>query len=152
MNAALTIARLGLQEAVRRRVFLIVAVLTVCYLALYGLGTWQAFEEVESESSSFRGVEPDVVTGAYLLGLNMFGTLFLGTILAVRIGNKAVVAAGLGVAAVMLLAGFQVAHGPLSVGDLGPFLELLGDREAFSSFERSLRTNTSTDRSPRAIA
>jgi ABC-type transport system involved in multi-copper enzyme maturation permease subunit len=83
VNAARTIAGLGLQEAVRRRVFLIVAVLTVCYLALYGLGTWQAFEEVESESSSFRGVEPDVVTGAYLLGLNMFGTLFLGTILAV---------------------------------------------------------------------
>ena len=29
------------------------------------------------------GVEPDVVAGATLLGLNMFGTLFLGTILAV---------------------------------------------------------------------
>ena len=48
MNAARTIARLGLQEAVRRRVFVIVAVLTVAYLALYGLGTWQAFEEVDA--------------------------------------------------------------------------------------------------------
>ena len=83
MNAARAIARLGLQEAVRRRVFLIVAVLTVGYLVLYGLGTWQAFEEVGSETSSFRGVEADVVAGATLLGLNMFGTLFLGTILAV---------------------------------------------------------------------
>jgi ABC-type transport system involved in multi-copper enzyme maturation permease subunit len=83
VSAARTIARLGLQEAVRRRVFLIVAVLTVAYLVLYGLGAWQAFEEVEQEGSQFRGVEPEIVAGATLLGLNMFGTLFLGTILAV---------------------------------------------------------------------
>jgi ABC-type transport system involved in multi-copper enzyme maturation permease subunit len=85
MNAARTIARLGLQEAVRRRVFLIVAVLTVAYLILYGLGVWQAFQEVEAGfgPSGLRGIEPDVIAGATLLGLNMFGTLFLGTILAV---------------------------------------------------------------------
>ena len=83
MSAALAIARLGLQEAVRRRVFLIVAVLTVGYLALYGLGTWQAFDEITNEDPGFRGVEADIVAGATLLGLNMFGTLFLGTILAV---------------------------------------------------------------------
>ena len=59
--------------------------LTVAYLVLYGLGTWQAFQEVEEErfGAGFRGVEADVVAGATLLGLNMFGTLFLGTILAV---------------------------------------------------------------------
>jgi Cu-processing system permease protein len=85
MSAARTIARLGIQEAVRRRVFLIVAVLTVGYLALYGLGVWQAFQEVEEGfgPTGFAGVEPEVVAGATLLGLNMFGTLFLGTILAV---------------------------------------------------------------------
>ena len=83
MSAASTIALLGLQEAVRRRVFLIVALLTVAYLALYGLGTWQAFKEVDQNGTAFRGVEPDIVAGATLLGLNMFGTLFLGTILAV---------------------------------------------------------------------
>jgi len=85
MSAARTIARLGIQEAVRRRVFLIVAVLTAAYLVLYGLGVWQAFEEVEQGigPTGFAGVEPDVVVGATLLGLNMFGTLFLGTILAV---------------------------------------------------------------------
>jgi Cu-processing system permease protein len=83
VNAARAIARLGLQEAVRRRVFLIVAVLTVGYLVLYGLGTWQAFEEVEAEGGTFEGIEAEVVAGATLLGLNMFGTLFLGTILAV---------------------------------------------------------------------
>jgi Cu-processing system permease protein len=83
VSAARTIARLGLQEAVRRRVFLIVALLTVAYLVLYGLGTWQAYEEVDQNGTAFRGVEPDIVAGATLLGLNMFGTLFLGTILAV---------------------------------------------------------------------
>ena len=67
----------------RRRVFLIVALLTMAYLVLYGLGTWQAYKEVDEGFGGFRGVEPDVVAGATLLGLNMFGTLFLGTILAV---------------------------------------------------------------------
>lgn len=86
MMAARTIAQLGLQEAVRRRVFLIVAVLTVGYLILYGLGTWQAFESVDETGRtgpSLAGVDPEIVAGATLLGLNMFGTLFLGTILAV---------------------------------------------------------------------
>jgi len=83
VSAARTIARLGLQEAVRRRVFVIVAVLTVAYLVLYGLGAWQAFKEVDATGSPFQGVEADIVAGATLLGLNMFGTLFLGTILAV---------------------------------------------------------------------
>jgi Cu-processing system permease protein len=83
VNAASTIARLGLQEAIRRRVFLIVALLTVAYLGLYGLGTWQAYKEVRAEGTPFRGIDADIVAGATLLGLNMFGTLFLGTILAV---------------------------------------------------------------------
>jgi Cu-processing system permease protein len=85
VSAARTIARLGLQEAVRRRVFVVVAALTVCYLVLYALGTWQAYEAVDRDSggTALAGVEPDIVAGATLLGLNMFGTLFLGTILAV---------------------------------------------------------------------
>ena len=85
MSAGRTIALLGLQEAVRRRVFVVVAALTVAYLVLYGLGTWQAFESVDRDAgaTSLAGVEPDIVAGATLLGLNMFGTLFLGTILAV---------------------------------------------------------------------
>ncbi|MGH2969670.1 MAG: ABC transporter permease subunit [Solirubrobacteraceae bacterium] len=85
MSAVRTIALFGLQEAVRRRVFVVVALLTVVFLGLYGLGTWQAFEEVEGPSgpTGFAGVDADVLAGATLLGLNMFGTLFLGTILAV---------------------------------------------------------------------
>jgi len=85
VNAIATIARFSLQEALRRRVFVVVALLTAAFLVLYGLGTWQAFEAVRSDPFTERigGVEEDIVAGATLLGLAMFGTLFLGTILAV---------------------------------------------------------------------
>jgi Cu-processing system permease protein len=83
MNAAPAIARLGLQEALRRRVFLVVALLTVVYLGLYVLGNWQAFKEIEGNTMPLRGNDRRIVVGATLLGLNMFGTMFLGTILAV---------------------------------------------------------------------
>lgn len=81
MSALRAIAALGLQEALRRRVFLIVALLTVAYLGLYGLGTWKAFDEIDEPV--IKGIDARIVVGATLLGLNMFGTLFLGTILAV---------------------------------------------------------------------
>ncbi|MEA2311168.1 MAG: type transport system permease protein [Solirubrobacteraceae bacterium] len=84
MTALRTIAAFGLREALRRRVFTIVAVLTVVYLALYGLGCWQAFNAVGKDTGgALAGVNPRIVAAATLLGLNMFGTLFLGTILAV---------------------------------------------------------------------
>lgn len=77
------IAGFSLRESLRRRVFAVVAVLTVAFLGLYWLGTWQAFKAVNEFGVSTPGVEPKVVAGATLLGLAMFGTLFLGTILAV---------------------------------------------------------------------
>jgi ABC-type transport system involved in multi-copper enzyme maturation permease subunit len=80
MSPVRAIAALGFQEAVRRRVFQIVALLTVLYLVLYALGVWQAFEEAHGE---IKGINARIVVGATLLGLNMFGTLFLGAILAV---------------------------------------------------------------------
>jgi Cu-processing system permease protein len=64
-------------------VFLVVALLTVAFLALYGLGTWQLYRDVDEVGTNGLGVEPDVIVGATLLGLAMFGTLFLGTVLAV---------------------------------------------------------------------
>jgi len=78
-----TLARLSLQEAIRRRVFAVVAVLTVGFLGLYGLGVWQAFKISDDFGSNFRGIDPTVVTGATMFGLSMFGTLFLGVVLAV---------------------------------------------------------------------
>ena len=68
----------------RRRVFVVVALLTVAFLALYGLGTWQIAKDVdEIGGSDSNGIEGRVVAGATLLGLSMFATLFLGAILAV---------------------------------------------------------------------
>jgi len=79
----IVLARFTLQEALRRRVVSVVAVLTVGFLALYGLGVWQAFKIVDDFGSGFGGVDPEIVTGATMFGLSMFGTLFLGVVLAV---------------------------------------------------------------------
>jgi Cu-processing system permease protein len=76
------VAAFALRESVRRRVFVVVAVLTVVFLALYGLGTWQAYKSVDVGELD-NGVELKIVAGAILLGLSMFATLFLGAILAV---------------------------------------------------------------------
>lgn len=82
MRNALIVAGFSLRESVRRRVFVVVALLTVVFLGLYGLGTWQAFKSVEAGDLE-EGVEVRIVAGAILLGLSMFATLFLGAILAV---------------------------------------------------------------------
>ena len=84
MSHVRTIAGFTLRESLRRRVFVIVAVLTLLFLVLYGLGTWQAFRTTdELGPTGEAGVDAEIVVGATLLGLAMFGTLFLGAILAV---------------------------------------------------------------------
>jgi Cu-processing system permease protein len=75
------IAGFALRESLRRRVFIVVAILTVAFLALYGLGVWQI--STNDELGDTEGVEGSVIAGATLLGLSMFATLFLGAILAV---------------------------------------------------------------------
>jgi Cu-processing system permease protein len=73
----------AVQEAVRRRVFLVVLVLTALFLWLYNLGVTRAFEEARRSGGTAEGVEIETVAGAILFGLGMFGTLFLGTVLAI---------------------------------------------------------------------
>ncbi len=82
MRGVAIVAGFALRESVRRRVFLIVALLTLLFLALYGLGTWQAYKSLD-ETQTENGVDIKIVAGAILLGLSMFATLFLGAILAV---------------------------------------------------------------------
>jgi Cu-processing system permease protein len=77
------IAMFAVRESVRRRVFLVVGLLTVGFLVLYGLGTWQLFKTVDEFEPAIEGVDAQTVAGATILGLAMFATLFLGTILAV---------------------------------------------------------------------
>ena len=84
MNGARMIAGFALRESLRRRVFVVVALLTLAFLALYGLGNWQLFRTIDAlEESGVAGVDSGTLAGATLLGLAMFATLFLGTILAV---------------------------------------------------------------------
>ena len=82
MTAVWTIALYGLQEALRKRAFLVVLMLTAGFLALYWLGTNAALREARDFPAP-GAVAIDVVASATLLGLAMFGTFFLGTVLAV---------------------------------------------------------------------
>jgi Cu-processing system permease protein len=72
----------ALRESLRRRVFLVVLVLTAAILGLYALGTNEAFDVVESEYGGLVPVDERELTGATMFGLSMFGTLFLGAVLA----------------------------------------------------------------------
>ena len=85
MRGALVVAAHALEEAFRRRVFVVVLVLTIAFLALYRFGAGKVFEEVESLGSEGLpgAVDETTITAATLLGLAMFGTLFLGAVLAV---------------------------------------------------------------------
>jgi len=83
MSAVRVIAAFSLRESLRRRVFLVVAILSLAFLALYGAGAAFTYAELDGTEATQSGVEIDIVAGATLLGLAMFGTLFLGTILAV---------------------------------------------------------------------
>jgi ABC-type transport system involved in multi-copper enzyme maturation permease subunit len=84
LRGAMIVARFSLRESLRRRVFVVVGLLTVVFLGLYGLATWQAFATADEFSAGAEfGVDADPVIGATLAGLAMFAILFLGTILAV---------------------------------------------------------------------
>ena len=83
MSHVRVIAEFTLRESLRRRVFVVVALLTVAFLGLYALGTWRLFAEADLDELDSAGVELGTVAGATVLGLAMFGTLFLGTVLAV---------------------------------------------------------------------
>ena len=84
MKGIALVAAYALQEALRRRVFTVVLVLTAAFLGLFWLGTRKAFEEADAFTGTTDvPVDIHTLTGATLLGLAMFATLFLGTVLAV---------------------------------------------------------------------
>ena len=83
MSPVLAIIRHQFSESMRRRVVLVVGALTVAFLALYALGAHFAFRDVRD----FAGFDPTILdphafVGATIFGLAMFGTLFLGAVLA----------------------------------------------------------------------
>ncbi|MFZ0340802.1 MAG: ABC transporter permease [Gaiellaceae bacterium] len=84
MSPVLTIMGYGFQEAVRRKVFAVVVLLTVAFLVLFWLAVHYVFTRISTITvPGDVHVDPRTFAGAFLLGLAMFATLFLGVVLAV---------------------------------------------------------------------
>ena len=84
MSAVLTIAGYGFREAVRRKVFAVVVLLTAAFLVLFWLANHYVFTRLSTISPPADvHVDTRTFAGAFLLGLAMFSTLFLGVVLAV---------------------------------------------------------------------
>jgi ABC-type transport system involved in multi-copper enzyme maturation permease subunit len=84
VTAVWTIVGYGFREAVRRKMFAVVIVLTVAFLFLFRLANHKVFRDLGSITvPSDVNVDTRTFAGAFLIGLAMFATLFLGVVLAV---------------------------------------------------------------------
>jgi ABC-type transport system involved in multi-copper enzyme maturation permease subunit len=90
VSDVLVIAAHALRESLRRRVFIVVVVLTLGFGGLYTWGATELFKDVSGFSNNEFGLDARTLAGATLLGLAMFGTLFLGAVLAVFLTLAAV--------------------------------------------------------------
>jgi Cu-processing system permease protein len=82
MSDVLVVAGQALRESLRRRVFAVVVCLTLAFGALYAWGTDELFQDIGEFGPNEFGLDPRALAGATILGLAMFGTLFLGVVLA----------------------------------------------------------------------
>jgi Cu-processing system permease protein len=83
-RAGLVVVGYALREALRRRVFVVVLLLTVGFLGLYWLGAREAFKDTSGFATGVQNVvDTRAFTGATMFGLAMFATLFLGVVLVV---------------------------------------------------------------------
>jgi ABC-type transport system involved in multi-copper enzyme maturation permease subunit len=79
-----TIVLYGLRESLRRKMFAVVLVLTLCFLGLYAWGAHEAFKDTRNfVGPAEANLDSDQLAGAIVFGLAMFATLFLGAVLAV---------------------------------------------------------------------
>ena len=83
MSPVATIVRYGLEEALRRKMFTVVLLLTIGFLFLYWLGTRELFLHLDEVGPTQEVVDTRTLVGATVLGLAMFATMFLGVVLAV---------------------------------------------------------------------
>jgi Cu-processing system permease protein len=92
MTGVRVIVGVTLRECLRRRVLLVVVVLTIAFLGLYAAATKLAFDTIAAAQVRQNGllVDAHALTGASLLGLAMFATLFLGAVLAVFLTFSAI--------------------------------------------------------------
>ena len=82
MSAIPVLVGYTLREALRRKVFVVVLVLTLLFLGLFWLGNHYAFKDLSGVVPP-AGIDARTFAGAFILGLAMFATLFLGVVLAV---------------------------------------------------------------------
>jgi Cu-processing system permease protein len=90
LSGVLVVATYALRESLRRRVFAVVVVLTIAFGGLYAWGASELFQDVTGFGGNEFGLDARTLAGATLLGLAMFGTLFLGAVLAVFLTLSAV--------------------------------------------------------------
>ena len=90
LSGILVVAGHALRESLRRRVFAVVVVLTIAFGGLYAWGASELFQDVTGFGGNEFGLDARTLAGATLLGLAMFGTLFLGAVLAVFLTLSAV--------------------------------------------------------------
>ena len=90
LSGVLVVAAYALRESLRRRVFAVVVVLTLAFGGLDAWGASELFKDVTGFGGNEFGLDARTLAGATLLGLAMFGTLFLGAILAVFLTLSAV--------------------------------------------------------------
>jgi Cu-processing system permease protein len=90
LSGVLVVAAYALRESLRRRVFAVVVVLTMAFGGLYAWGASELFQDVTGFGGNEFGLDARTLAGATLLGLAMFGTLFLGAVLAVFLTLSAV--------------------------------------------------------------
>ncbi len=83
MNDVLVVAGHALRESLRRRIFAVVVCLTLAFGGLYTWGTSELFSDLPEFEQNEFGLDTRTLAGATILGLAMFGTLFLGVVLAV---------------------------------------------------------------------
>ncbi|HEY1237342.1 MAG TPA: ABC transporter permease subunit [Solirubrobacterales bacterium] len=81
-SAASAVIGYAIRESARRKVFAVVLLLTIAFLALYAIGVHFAFRDTQG-FAGFDVINTKAFTGATLLGLAMFATLFLGAVVAV---------------------------------------------------------------------
>jgi Cu-processing system permease protein len=79
--AATTVIGYAVRESIRRKVLAVVFILTVAFLTLYGIGVHFAFRDTQG-FADYDVINTKAFTGATLLGLAMFATLFLGAVVA----------------------------------------------------------------------
>lgn len=78
MRTVWVIARHTFTECARRRIFLIVPLITVGFVGLYALGAHYAFRSARGTVEMDPGlVDANALAGSTLVGLSMFVTLFL---------------------------------------------------------------------------